>query len=598
MKLLIQISGVAKSYGPQVIFDDASAAFSLAHKVGVIGRNGAGKSTLCKIILGEEAPDAGEIIRHTELRLAYLEQHDPFRHDETVEQFLVRHTGLEGWRCGQIAGRFELKRELFEATPIGQLSGGFQTRIKLAAMLLAEPNFLILDEPTNFLDLDTQLLLESALRDYSGGFLIVSHDREFLKRTCSHTLEVARGGLTLFPGALEEYFTFREEQLENVRRQNAKTEARRRQLQTFVDKNRVRASTARQAQSKQKQLEKLEFIEIGHSLAEVSISLPEVSSTPGPALHCEDLTIGYPGKTVASKIHLDFQRGERVAIVGANGQGKTTFLRTLAGELEPRGGSFAWSSTLDFAYYAQHKYGTLPEELDVETYLRSEAVMGTPRQTILDLAGCFLFRGDDIEKRIGVLSGGERARLCLAGLLLSGKPLLLLDEPTNHLDFETVEALGFALADYGGTVFFTSHDRTFVSLVATSVVEVSGGRVASFPGDYATYVYQLERRARDSDRSSGGKGKRKSGKSSKNDHAARKERRSQLRKLKNQVARLEKEMARREAEKQALLAAFESDPSYDPERQTRLQALSDAISADEEAWLELQAGVEELQAED
>ncbi len=594
MKLLIQIQGLSKNYGPQMIFSNANASFSLQHKVGVIGRNGSGKSTLCRMIIGEERPDSGAITNNSDLRLGYLEQHNPFELDETVEAFLTRHSGLESWRCGQIAGRFQLKHELFDGLPIGSLSGGFQTRIKLAALLLAEPNFLILDEPTNFLDLDTQLLLERVLQDFKGGFLIVSHDREFLKRTSNHTLDVGRGELVMYPGKLEAYFAYREEQIAHAQRQNKKTEARRRQLQAFVDRNRVRASTAKQAQSKLKQLSRLESIEIEHALSDVDIRLPQVESRPGHALLCENMAIGYPEKSVAKNIYLDIERGAKVAVVGANGEGKTTLLRTLAGQLEPLGGSFKWSSQLEMAYYAQHVYGTLPEQLDVETYLRSEADAGVGRQQILDLAGSFLFQGDDVQKKLAVLSGGERARLCLAGLLLSGKPLLLLDEPTNHLDFETVEALGFALRDYGGTVFFTSHDRTFASLVATCVIEVKDERVAVFPGDYASYVYRLERWAQNGDTPSPGS-QRKPKRTGKTAHAERKQLRARLRKLKNQVSQSEKRLASFEAEQALLLEQMVQDPAFSRERNLRLAELKELKEQEEERWLELQEQLEELE---
>ena len=233
MSTLIQIQGLHKAYGPEPILDSVTATLSRGDKIGVVGRNGAGKSTLCRLILGDEEPDGGTIKMGPELRLSYLEQHSPFELDETVLGFLMRYTGREEWHCGKAAGRFLLKNEALEA-PIGSLPGGFQTRVKLAAMMLRDPNFLILDEPTNYLDLKTLILLEHFLRDFSGGFLIVSHDRSFLRRTCSQTLDIARGKLTLFPGDIDAWLEFEAEQDQLAKRYNRNIEAKRRDLEEFI----------------------------------------------------------------------------------------------------------------------------------------------------------------------------------------------------------------------------------------------------------------------------------------------------------------------------------------------------------------------------
>jgi ATP-binding cassette subfamily F protein 3 len=480
-RTLIQISQLHKHYGATVIFEDAQVAIQDDHKIGVIGRNGAGKSTLCRIILKEEEADAGEVALHPELRLSYLEQKDSFLPGETVLQFLMRYSQQADWRCGKIAGRFLLKNDLLER-PVSALSGGFQTRVKLCAMLLREPNFLILDEPTNYLDLKTLLLLEEFLRDCPFGFLIVSHDREFLKKTCTATMEVERGEIILYPGDVEDYLGYKEQQREQAAAINANIEIRRKQLQTFVDKNKAKASKATQAASKVKMLERLKPIEVEHSLATVKITMPAVETRKGVALRLTDLAIGYPGKSIAKNITIEIERGQHVAVLGDNGQGKTTFLSTLAGVLKAQAGEMRWGHEVRIGCYAQHVFTSMDPTLTVHRYLDKAACSSPgptiPSQAILDMAGCFLVRGDDVDKKISVLSGGERSRLCLAGLLLAKYPVLLLDEPTNHLDFETVEALAAALRGYNGTLFFTSHDRTFVSLVATQIIEVRDGNLA------------------------------------------------------------------------------------------------------------------------
>src|SRR6058998_2617543 len=248
MATLLQITKACKTYGDQVLLDNADATISDNVKVGFIGRNGAGKSTLLRILLGEEELDSGEVIRHPSLRLGYLRQHDPFLPGETALEFLMRDSGQPDWRCGEVAGQFELKGAYLEG-PLAKLSGGWQTRVKLAALLLHEPNLLLLDEPTNFLDLRTQILLEHFLRNYQEACLIVSHDRAFLRATCSHTLDLSRGKLTLFPGKIDAFLEYQREQREHLERSNAAVLSKRRDLEEFIARNKAWASTASRAKS-------------------------------------------------------------------------------------------------------------------------------------------------------------------------------------------------------------------------------------------------------------------------------------------------------------------------------------------------------------
>ena len=261
MAVLIQIKDAHKSYGDQVLLDGAEATLIDDVKVGFVGRNGAGKSTLLKVLLGEAELDAGEVIHHPRLRLGYLRQHDPFLPGESAHDFLMRDSGQPEWKCGEVAGEFELKGDYLKG-PISKLSGGWQTRVKLAALLLHEPNLLLLDEPTNFLDLRTQILLEHFLRHYREACLIVSHDRAFLSATCTHTLDLARGKLTMYPGKIDAYLEYAEQQREHLERSNAAVMAKRKQLEEFIAKNKARASTATRAKSKQTQLERLELADI------------------------------------------------------------------------------------------------------------------------------------------------------------------------------------------------------------------------------------------------------------------------------------------------------------------------------------------------
>lgn len=492
MASLLQITRAYKSYGDQVLLDGAEATISDNVKVGFIGRNGAGKSTLLRILLGEEELDSGEVIRHPSLRLGYLRQHDPFLPDETPLQFLMRDSNQPEWKCGEVAGDFELKGAYLEG-PISKLSGGWQTRVKLAALLLHEPNLLVLDEPTNFLDLRTQILLEHFLKNHRSAALIVSHDRAFLGATCDHTLDLSRGKLTSYPGKVDAFLKFKQEKREHDERSNETILAKRRQLEEFIARNKARAATATLARSKGKQLERLELNEVEGDEPTARIRAPRVEPRKGPALRCRNLTIGYPERVIASEIELEIDHGSRAAIVGDNGQGKTTFLRSIVDSLKPLGGEVRWGHGCQIGVYAQHVYTSLPEKQTVLDYLHRQAAKGKKDPEILEVASSFLFRGPDNEKPISVLSGGERARLCMAGLMLSNYNILILDEPGNHLDVDTVESLADALLEYQGTVIFTSHDRHFASRIATHVIEVRDGRVASYSGGFEGYLYRVNK---------------------------------------------------------------------------------------------------------
>lgn len=499
MAVLLQIRDAHKSYGSQVLLDGAEASITDDGKVGFVGRNGAGKSTLLKVLLGEEELETGDVIRHPRLRLGYLRQHDPFQPGETALQFLMRDSGQPDWKCGEVAGQFEIKGDYLDG-PIAKLSGGWQTRVKLAALLLHEPNLLLLDEPTNFLDLRTQILLEHFLRNYKEACLIVSHDREFLRATCDTTLDLTRGKLTMFPGKIDAFLAFQEERKQTLERTNATVQMKMKQLETFIAKNKARASTAAQARNKSKQLERLEVHEIESEEPTVSIRPPQVEARKGTALRCVDLSIGYADREIAKDINVDVDHGSRAAIVGDNGQGKTTFLRTLVDSLQPLKGEVRWGQGCKIGIYAQHVYSSLPPKQTVYEYLEEHAPLGTKMQEILNAAASLLFRGDHVYKKISVLSGGERARLCMAGVMLSQCNVLILDEPGNHLDVDSVESLAEALLAFKGTVIFTSHDRHFMKRVASHIIEVRDGRVVNYHGDYEAYLYSVNKEIEEGER--------------------------------------------------------------------------------------------------
>lgn len=492
MATLLNIDNISKSYANRVIFDQLTFAVSEKQKIGLIGRNGAGKSTLIRMILGEESQDDGIINLHGIARVGYIKQHEDQNFGISALKYLESETGQPDWKCSKVAAKFGVNSNYLKHL-LSELSGGYRMRLKLAVMLLKEPNIFLLDEPTNYLDLHTQILLEKFLQTYNGAFIIVSHDREFLKRTCEQTLEIEHGKAKLYPGPINEYLEYKKNKLEYVEKYNKGIDRERKHLQDFVDRFRYKASKARQAQSKLKAIEKLERIEVESPLVSVHINIPGVEDKKGILLRSISLEIGYSDKRVASEINIDIERKEKVAIIGDNGQGKTTLLKTLASVILPRGGLMKWAPDTKIAYYGQH----VPEELDLKEkvwgYLRRVAPVDINDEEVKKMAGNFLFNKDELLKDISMLSGGEKSRLCLAGLLLSKSNVLMFDEPTNHLDFETVEALGRALMNFVGTVIFISHNRTFVNSIATKVIEVNNGKVRSFSGGYSEYVLNLEK---------------------------------------------------------------------------------------------------------
>ncbi len=589
MSVLLQLVKGEKSYGDQLLLDDAEVTLYENVKVGFVGRNGAGKSTLLRVLLGDEELDSGEVIRNPNLNVGYLRQHDPFHEGESALDFLMRDSNQPDWKCGAVAGQFELKGAYLEG-PIKALSGGWQTRVKLAALLLHEPNLLLLDEPTNFLDLRTQILLEHFLRGFNQACLIVSHDRSFLGQTCTHTLDLTRGKLTMYPGPIEDFLQYQEERREHDVRINAAIETKQKQLKRFIDKNRANASTASQAKSKSKQLDRLQTLDIEANEAIAHIRCPIVEPRKGPAVRCEDVAIGYPDHQVASEINLEIEHGERAAIVGDNGQGKTTLLRSLVDSLKPLSGKVKWGFGCNVGLYAQHAYSSLPENQTVLEYLTYEAKPGTTTQEILAAAGSMLFRGGHTKKKISVLSGGERARLCMAGLLLGTYNILILDEPGNHLDVETIESLTDALLNYEGTVIFTSHDRHFMKRLASSVIEVRDGRVRNYGGDYESYVYAVNKEIDEGERERNTKSKSTPAHMPAVEAKKTQQDWKEERKLQKEISKLEKMIARLDDQKKELSAKLSNtpDPGEALDIHNELTSVQTSLTQAEDRWCELQ----------
>ncbi|HRK06797.1 MAG TPA: ATP-binding cassette domain-containing protein [Pseudobdellovibrionaceae bacterium] len=492
---LLQVQSASKSFGARSLFQGLKLSVNEGEHIGVIGPNGAGKTTLFKVLAGLDEFDSGQIVRSHKLRLGYLAQEeigeDLSRRAEDVLREVSQRPLWEMLELGQGLG---LKPEHF-ASPLRELSGGYRMRVKLLCLLAQEPNLLLLDEPTNFLDLESVLTLERFLVDYEGAFLLISHDREFLRRVTDHTLEIEQGEATKFPGNLDDYFEQKEQLRKILEAQAAQQADQRARIEDFVARFGAKATKARQAQSRLKRLEKMEKIEIKKLPTRARIRLPLPQRTGREILRLEQGELGYPDRTILREVDLRLERGQHIGVVGFNGAGKSTLLKTLAGRLPLRSGQLAWGADVRVAYYAQHVADELRLDQSVWQSLSESAPRDLPQQDVLDLAGALLFSGDAIQKPIRVLSGGEKSRVALGRLLLQRCPLLLLDEPTNHLDFDTVEALTEALRAYEGSVVVVSHDRSFISRVATQILEIDDGRARVYPGTYDEYVWSLERGA-------------------------------------------------------------------------------------------------------
>ncbi len=586
MSTLLEIKKISKSFGPHSIFNEASFNVSKKQKIGVIGRNGAGKTTLFKMIIGNETVDNGEIIIFKNTKIAHLEQQLEFREDETVMDFLLRNSDKEKWECAKIAGKFQLKNELLESK-INKLSGGYQMRVKLTAMLLPSPNLLLLDEPTNHLDLSTLLLLENFLKDYNGSYLVISHDREFLRNTCTETLEVDQGKLYYHPQSLDSYLEHKELKKKTDEKYNKKIKQQQKHLQDFVDRFRYKASKATQAQSKLKQIKKLNEVEIRQSLKTAQIFIPEIESKKGFALRIENLSIGYKEKSIASNINIDIRRGDHIAVLGDNGQGKTTFLKTINEEIKKISGEFRWMPNIKIASYSQYVTSELNPKEQIGTYLERQAGANVSIEDVLRIAGNFLFYGDDIKKPISILSGGEKARLCIAGMLLQKCNVLLLDEPTNHLDFETVEMLGQALAKSNATILFISHNREFIHSLATNIIEVADGNIKMSGYNYKEYLHHLYLK-------SGLKDIRPDKENKKTDFEKEVEKEKRIVKLEKrkslnkELQKLENQIQYNKAIEQKLLKEYEKDNyKFSPKRDREIKEIRNLILEQETRQLEI-----------
>jgi len=489
---LLQLQNGAKGFGARKLFESASFAINEGEHVGVIGPNGAGKTTLFKILAQQETLDEGQVTRSQQLRLGYLEQEAEWNLDEIVETYLASQCLKPLWDLKQLGLRLGLTETHFRSR-LSELSGGYRMRVKLLYLIGQEPNLLLLDEPTNFLDLETLLVFENFLQDFSGAFLMISHDREFLRRTTDHIVEVEGGDITKFPGNLDDYFEQKAQLREILEKQLLNQEAKKKSVMDFVTRFGAKATKARQAQSRLRALEKMEKIEIKDLPLRAAIQIPEPVKTGKEILSLIHGECGYPGKSILKNVELRLERGKHLGIVGLNGAGKSTLLKSLGAQIPLLAGDLKFGLNVSLAYFSQHSAEQLDPASTVLEALTLGAHPSVVQQEVLNIAGSLLFAGEAVQKKVKVLSGGEKSRVALGQILLKKAPLLLLDEPTNHLDFDTVEALTEALARYEGSIITVSHDRAFIGRVANQILEVRHGQLLLYPGTYDEYVWSLQK---------------------------------------------------------------------------------------------------------
>ncbi len=530
---VIQLEGVSKTYGDRVLFREITWQLSGRERIGLVGPNGIGKTTLCRILVGLESPDTGRVSRARETTVGYLPQEAAGEargsvlgealsgfpevweierqleavaarlHEAADETLTVRYGDLQhrfealgGYRL-ETEARVVLSglgfRDADLARSLLEFSGGWRMRAALARLLLQGPTLLLLDEPTNHLDLESLGWLENYLSAYDGTVVVVSHDRYFLNRMVTTVAELSPTGLDLYPGDYDDYLAQREARqalLEARARNQAKRVA---EIERFIERFRYKSSKARQVQSRVKMLDRLDRVAVEGAARQIRFSFPAPPRTGRHVVQLRRIAKAYGPKVVYGGIDLDLERGERIALVGPNGAGKSTLLRILAGVLAPDGGERVLGAHVTTHYYAQHQLDALDPARTVLEEMEA-AAPETDRTRLRTLLGAFLFSGDTVEKRVAVLSGGEKARLALARMLVRPAPFLCLDEPTNHLDLASRDVLEDALAGFPGTMVFISHDRYFINRLATKVVEVRDGRLVIHLGGYDDYLAAIERR--------------------------------------------------------------------------------------------------------
>lgn len=524
---MLVTNNITMQFGSKPLFENISVKFGGGNRYGLIGANGCGKSTFMKILGGDLTPSGGNVSLDPNERLGKLRQ-DQFAFEaySVLDTVIMGHAELwdvkeerdriyalpemseeDGYKVADLEVKYgEMDGYSAEARagelllgvgipleqhygPMSEVAPGWKLRVLLAQALFANPDILLLDEPTNNLDIDTIRWLEQVLNERNSTMIIISHDRHFLNMVCTHMADLDYGELRLYPGNYDEYMTAATQARERLVADNAKKKAQIAELQSFVSRFSANASKSRQATSRARQIDKIQLEEIkASSRQNPFIRFEQDKKLFRNALEIEDLAKGFDNGPLFSKLKLLVEVGEKVAVLGTNGIGKTTLLRTLVGDLEPDVGTVKWSENVQIGYYAQDHEYEFDDELTVFDWMSQWKQENDDEQAVRSVLGRLLFSQDDIRKKVKVLSGGEKGRMLFGKLMMQRPNVLIMDEPTNHLDMESIESLNMALEMFQGTLIFVSHDREFVSSLATRVLEITPEKVIDFTGSYEDYL--------------------------------------------------------------------------------------------------------------
>ena len=634
--IILQANKIERSFAGEVLFDNISLQVDERDRIALVGKNGAGKSTLLKILVGEEEPTSGEINKKRDLSLSYLAQDSRFEssntiYDEMLHVFedlrktekTLRQMELEmGEKTGadleklmqdydrlseefRQAGGFTYEADIrailngfkFDESmwqmKIEELSGGQNTRLALAKMLLEKPNLLVLDEPTNHLDIETIAWLENYLVNYSGALLIVSHDRYFLDKVATITLDLTKHSLDRYVGNYSSFVEQKEQKLLTEAKNYEKQQKEIAALEDFVNRNLVRASTTKRAQSRRKQLEKMERLdkpEAGSKSAHMTFHSDKTSGNV--VLTVEEAAVGYDDQILSEPINLDIRKMNAVAIVGPNGIGKSTLIKSIVGQIPFIKGEARFGANVEVGYYDQTQSKLTPHNSVLDELWNDFKL--TPEVEIRNRLGAFLFSGDDVKKTVGMLSGGERARLLLAKLSMENNNFLILDEPTNHLDIDSKEVLENALIDFDGTLLFVSHDRYFINRVATQVLELSEEGSTLYLGDYDYYLEKKAELEALAAAQAEAVPVSSTEEGTSNDYHLQKQNQKELRKITRRIEQLEAEMEELDQKIQEISETMHS--TNDAADLVQLQSELDQLTVQQEAvmeeWAELSEQVE------
>ncbi|MBO9576681.1 MAG: ABC-F family ATP-binding cassette domain-containing protein [Sphingobium sp.] len=626
---MLTINDITVRLGGRTILDRAGAALPPRSRVGLIGRNGAGKSTLMKAIIGQIDPDGGSIDMPRATRMGYIAQEAPSGPATPFETVLAADTeraallleaetcedpdrlgdlhdrliAIDAYTAPARAGRILLGLgfdEEMQNRPLDSYSGGWKMRVALGALLFSEPDLLLLDEPSNHLDLEATLWLENFLKEYRATVLVISHERDLLNNVVDHILHLEGGKVTLYPGGYDAFERQRAERLAQLAAAKEKQDAERAKLQDYVARNSARASTAKQAQSRAKALAKMQPIAAALEDPSLSFAFPNPSELRPPLITLDMAAVGYNETPILTRLNLRIDPDDRIALLGKNGNGKTTLARLLAAQLPPMEGEMNASGKMSVGYFTQYQV----EELDVgDTPLEhmTRQMQGATPAAVRAQLGRFGFSGIRATQKVGSLSGGERARLALALITRNAPHLLILDEPTNHLDVDSREALVQALNDYSGAVVIVSHDRHMIELVADRLVLVDSGRAQPYDGSMEDYIDFVLGRGGSGANSVGGGSK----KERKADKRAAAENRAKEQELRKRSKQLETEIATLHAKRNAIDAAMFDPAKAAPEfakltmtdLMLRRAEVQKQVDAAEEAWLETSEALEALAAQ-